>query len=70
MDTYALGVVLLNMLTGWKIMEKPEEIHKLNNCSLIDLINRMLCTEISNRINLQEVLEHSWVTKGVGSTNE
>ena len=78
MDSFALGVILINLLTGEYMFENhkdpayeaflldPIKTMKLT-CAhaedLADLLKGMLTADIETRMDLESVKKHPWVTK-------
>lgn len=54
-DTYAAGVVLVNMLTGGKYVKTEADYEYLfpSQPDLVDLLCKMLQADVSKRISLQ-----------------
>ena len=58
-DTYAAGVVLINMLTGGLYCAK-ENLAQLFDCELCSLLEGMLEPDLTKRTSLSDVLKHTW----------
>jgi serine/threonine protein kinase len=77
-DTFALGVTLINLLTGQYMFENhhdpayaafladPISAMQLScedSEELADLLRKMLTSDIESRMDLDSVKKHAWVTK-------
>lgn len=58
-DSFAAGVVLINMLTGGDYCKK-EDLPQLFSGELLSLLDSMLQPNHINRTSLEDVLKHAW----------
>lgn len=60
-DTYALGMVLVNMLTGLKFVDYAQLPAEFSDPHLVALLQQMLDPDFQSRIELQAVLDSPWL---------
>jgi len=60
-DTFALGVILVNMLTGLKYVQQSSLADEFSDPALVSLLKEMLEPDFRARIELQSVLDAPWL---------